>query len=74
MPQPSIIKIRLKITYLKFQSNFPGANELIITIDIEITSNTIHMQEPHGVSVADFDSKILGCDWKFFLGGWNNEC
>ena len=32
MPQPSITKIRLKITYLKFQSNFPGANELIIVI------------------------------------------
>ena len=28
MPQPSITKIRLKITYLKFHSIFPGANEL----------------------------------------------
>ena len=28
MPQPWIIKIRLKIIYLKFHSNFPGANEL----------------------------------------------
>ena len=28
MRQPSITKIRLKITYLKFHSNFPGANEL----------------------------------------------
>ena len=28
MPQPSITKIRLKITYLKYHSNFPGANEL----------------------------------------------
>ena len=28
MPQPSITKIRLKVTYLKFHSNFPGANEL----------------------------------------------
>ena len=28
MPQPSITKIHLKITYLKFHSNFPGANEL----------------------------------------------
>ena len=27
MPQPSITEIRLKITYLKFHSNFPGANE-----------------------------------------------
>ena len=29
MPQPSITKICLKITYLKFHSNFPGANVLI---------------------------------------------
>ena len=29
MPQPSITKICLIITYLKFHSNFPGANELI---------------------------------------------
>ena len=28
MPQPTITKIRLKITCLNFQSNFPGANEL----------------------------------------------
>ena len=28
MPQPSITKIHLKMTYLKFHSNFPGANEL----------------------------------------------
>ena len=28
MPQPSVIEIRLKITYLKFNSNFLGANEL----------------------------------------------
>ena len=28
MPQPLITKIHLKIAYLKFRSNFPGANEL----------------------------------------------
>ena len=28
MPQPSITKTRSKITYLKFHSNFPGANVL----------------------------------------------
>ena len=28
MPQPSITKIRLKITYLTFHSHFPGANAL----------------------------------------------
>ena len=29
MPQTSISKVHLKITYLKFHSNFPGANELM---------------------------------------------
>ena len=29
MPQPSVTEIRLKITYLKFHSNLPGANELM---------------------------------------------
>ena len=28
MLQPSVTKIRLNITYIKFHSNFPGANEL----------------------------------------------
>ena len=28
MSQPSVTKIRLEITYLKFDSNFQGANEL----------------------------------------------
>ena len=28
MPQPSITEFRLKITYLNFHSNFPGASEL----------------------------------------------
>ena len=32
MPQPLITKICLKITCLKFQSNFPGANELTTLI------------------------------------------
>ena len=30
IPQPAITKIRLKITNLKFHSNFPGANELTL--------------------------------------------
>ena len=29
MPQPSITKIHLKITYSKIHLNLPGANELI---------------------------------------------
>ena len=28
MPQPQITEISFKITYLKFRSNLPGANEL----------------------------------------------
>ena len=30
MPQASVTKINLKIAYLNFHSNFPGANELIV--------------------------------------------
>ena len=30
IPQPSLTKIHLKITYLKFHSNFSGANELTL--------------------------------------------
>ena len=33
IPQPSVIEISLKITYLKFCSNLPGANELNWFID-----------------------------------------
>ena len=32
MPQPSIIKICLKIINLNFHSNFPGANELKLLV------------------------------------------
>ena len=31
-PQPSVTKISLKITYLKFCSNLPGANELKVNL------------------------------------------
>ena len=31
IPQPSITKIRLKIIHLKFHSDLPGANELILS-------------------------------------------
>ena len=34
MPQSSITKICLKITCLKFHSNFPGANELMDSCDL----------------------------------------
>ena len=32
MPQPSVIKICLKITCIKFNSKFPGANELMFPV------------------------------------------
>ena len=32
MPQPSITKIHVKITYLKLHLNFPGANELLLKL------------------------------------------
>ena len=35
MPEPSITKISLKIIYLKFYSNLPGANELKTTKSVE---------------------------------------
>ena len=41
MPQPSITKISLKITYLKFHSNFPGVNELVLTFSIPVTAHSI---------------------------------
>ena len=36
--QPSITKICMKITYIKFHSNFPGANELAFNIMVSILS------------------------------------
>ena len=45
MPQPSITKICLNITYLNIHSNFPGPNELskenMITGSLYSTGNTI---------------------------------
>ena len=40
MPQPWIIKIHLKITYIKFHSNFQGVNELIGLIFLQDHSDT----------------------------------
>ena len=56
MPQPVITKIRLKITYLKFHSHFPGANELIQVIacrliclrNVTITNTDILWNRPFG--------------------------
>ena len=50
MPQPSITKICLKITYLKFQSNFPGANELSNPLSLDAYLTTIWL--PHFMLMA----------------------
>ena len=34
--QPSITEICLKITYVKFHSNFPGANELMQNFQVYV--------------------------------------
>ena len=41
MPQPSITEICLKITYLKFHSNFRGANELKPQQSIHVMSGSL---------------------------------
>ena len=52
MPQPSITKICLKITCLKFHSNFPGANEW--TLDTKIIQHVTCWP-------------ILGLQYRYFL-------
>ena len=37
IPQPSITEIICKINYLKFHSNFPGANELTTTVPVPLS-------------------------------------
>ena len=56
MPQPSITKVCLKINvaYLKYHSNFPGANELIIHAYIDLRTLTIE----NDVTNADIHTKI----------------
>ena len=56
MPQPSITESRLKITYLKFHSDFPGANELIIGY-----SSSVPWLQP---SIAELMS-AQACDLKW---------
>ena len=72
MPQPSITKICLKITCLKFHSNFPGANELkwglvIVTKNNPLTLyHVIYSFVPWEMSVisdayfASYSNYILG--------------
>ena len=49
MPQPSITKIWLKITYLNFHSNLPGANELRLGGLCVLTIGTVNS---HTVSIT----------------------
>ena len=44
MPKPSLTKLHLKITYLKFYSNIPGANELNTTRVVIIINVIIIIQ------------------------------
>ena len=46
MPQSSITKTSLKITYMKFHSNFLGANELKIQLLIQI-NKMHHLNDNH---------------------------
>ena len=59
MPQPPpITKICLKNTYLKFHSNFPGANELKIISPIQINKihhlHHIQLTHPSKANLDDF--------------------
>ena len=55
MPQPSISKICLKITCLKFRSNFPGANEL----------NTESRHHKAVINIASTDTNI--CRYHMYI-------
>ena len=54
MPQPSISKICLKITCLKFHSNFPGANELKLPCLLILQSDASLLQINKGVPTFKF--------------------
>ena len=62
MPQTSMIKICLKITYLKLHSNFPGANELSLVYQEEGFQYLCHfnMEEWHKKEMDVFISLRTG--------------
>ena len=75
-PQPSVTKVSLKITYLRFQSNLPGANELIHEMKIwyqKQVSVTPHMicdySSMHMLLVPKFQMihSIFTCELVWFV-------
>ena len=73
MPQPSVTKIRFKITYLKFHSNFPGVNELNWTSDWKIQNmwHIWYQYQCHAMSSCFSGGTIL-VSWAFPIA--NNTC
>ena len=77
MPQPSITKICLQITCLKFHSNFPGANELTG----DSCEESIHIGSPielyllqsdtfgYNWSICMYMIILWRCDWRLHLFG-----
>ena len=59
MPKPSITKISLKFTYLKFNSNLLGANELTRPDSITVLSDSRFSEHIRGVSMKDTGSYFL---------------
>ena len=61
MPQPSITKIRLKMTYLKFHSNFQGANPLN-AFDLEVASFSDEPFDMQGMRNMMHDIALISSD------------
>ena len=60
MPQASVMKICLKITYLKSDSNFPGVNELNIgtrRVDPVIANSTSN--RTHRIQISGHEPQLI---------------
>ena len=65
MPQPSITKICLKITYLKFHSNFPGANKIKSIFSITfLDTNDQSGTKPNLVAKIWPPNLVTICAWQ----------
>ena len=58
MPQPSVTKICLKITYLNLHLNFPGANELKLPVPFTVWRNYANTNLCHQNSSAQTELMI----------------
>ena len=58
MPQPSVTKICLKITYLKFHSNFPGANELSVENSVSVWCVGFYQFDYSSAKVSEKPTKM----------------